>query len=556
MAKKFVKENFVIPGPTAGQGMDFFPYSLQSFTSGYWPYGYMGNASGVNPYSTAAQYNNLSGYYKQVYLTNWQLKQVREQARNIYAYNEFAQAVITIFQDFCVGEGFKYKVTPTKDGVNSKLVSLAQELVDLCVEKNNFQQMELEYIYRIVVEGEACCRIFENSDGLLDLSWVENDLILPPSDTNDPDMSFGIACRKDDLHDVVGYWICDKLSDTGVSYLPSLVPADDINYDKAGTYSNSKRGISLFFPVYQNFMNAEQILNSMVSLAISRSKVSMIRKIDNAPPEGIDALLAKTTNVTVTNPAPGQQPLNIETLPNSSILTSSANVEYEFPQQNLDSAEAEITLLVNLRAIAANFGISEAHLTQKLESSAYASHLVAESPSYRTFSLYQKRVGDFFASKRTKPHQSLLWKQITTAVKKGLLPTNALSDLKIVPTGPSLITREPYEEAQTNKIYWDMGIKSSNTIAAEQGMEYDEQKKQSQNDDGLENILKSVAAIKAVGVTPEAGKKLMKQYHPVLPDDIINELFTEPVEDNAEQQIPEKKPAEKKSVKTRSIKPK
>ena len=42
------------------------------------------------------------------------------------------------------GEGFKYKVTPTKDGVNSKLVSLAQELVDLCVEKNNFQQMELE----------------------------------------------------------------------------------------------------------------------------------------------------------------------------------------------------------------------------------------------------------------------------------------------------------------------------------------------------------------------------------------------------------------------------
>lgn len=184
--------------------------------------------------------------------------------------------------------------------------------------------------------------------------------------------------------------------------------------------------------------------------------------------------------------------------------------------------------MCNLRAIASHFGISETHLTQKLEGGSYSAHIVQESPSYRTFARWQKRLGEFFASSRTKPHQSLMWKQITHAVKRGLLPSNALTELKIVPTGPSLITRDILQEAQANQIFVDMGIKSINTVCSEQGLEYDQQKKQKMDDDGLENILKSVAAIKAVGVSPEAGKKLMKQYHPVLDESIINELFTEP----------------------------
>lgn len=540
MAKKKLSETYVVPGPFGGQGMDFTPWSMQAFYNGFWPYGFAGNPVGVNPYSTAQQLNNLSGYYKQVYITNWQLRQIREQAKTIYAYNEFAQAVVQIFQDYCVGEGFKYKVTPTKDNVSSKMVEQAQELIDLCCEKHNMQSMEWEFIYRLIVEGEACCRHFENSDGTLDFRWVENDLILPPSDTQDPTMSFGLACREDDLHDVYGFYICDKLSDTGVSFIPNLVDVDEITYMKVGTYSNSKRGNTLFFPVFQNFMNAESVLNAMISLAISRSKISMIRKVENAAPEGVDALLAKTTNIEVTNPSLGQKTLNIETLPNSSVLTSSNNIDYEFPNPSLEAGETEITLLANLRAIASNFGISETHLTQKLESGSYASHLVQESPSFRTFSLFQKRVGDFFASRRTKPYQSLLWKQITYGVRKGILPSNAISDLRIVPTAPSLLTREPLHEAQTNKIYWDMGIKSSNTIAAEQGMEYEEQKKQQMNDDGLEAILKSVMAIKACGVSPEAGKKLMKTYHPVLPDEVISELFSNPPENNETEKTSQK----------------
>lgn len=523
MAK--VKESIVIPGGNMwgpASGYDFNPWSVDAFNNGTWPYGWWG-VTGVNPYSTAQQYDNGSGYFKQVYLTTYQLKQVRERARWLYAYNEYCIAVVNLFKNYVVGDGFKYKVTSVRDGVATKLIDQAQDVIDLFCEKNNVQDMELEYVYRLIVEGEACARIFDADEGILDVRWVENDLILPPNDSNDPDISFGIACRHDDLHDIKGYWIVTK---PYLGLIPELIPADEVNYDKVMTYSNSKRGLSTTFPCSQNFIEAERILQSMISLAISRSKVSMIRKVENATPEGVAALVAKTTNVQVTNPYPGQSNLNLESLPNSSVLTSTANIEYEFPDIKLGSEDSEVTLMANLRAIAAAYGISETHLTQRLDGGSYAAHIVQESPSFKTFSRWQKKLGDFFASRRTKPHQSIMWKQLIYSVKKGLLPSNALTDLKIVPTGPSLFTRDPLIEAQANKVYFDMGIKSANQVASEQGYEYDEQKKQKADDDGLENILKSVAAIKAVGVTPEAGRKLMKQYHPILGDDIINELFS------------------------------
>lgn len=527
MAKKKTTESIVIPGNQYfgnSTGLDFNPWSVDAFNNGFWPYGYLG-MTGVNPYSTGQQYDNGSGYFRQVYLTTYQLKQVRERSRWLYAYNEWCVAVVNIFKNFVVGEGFKYKITGTSDNTPSKLIDQAQEVIDLFCEKNNIQAMELEYIYRLIVEGEACARVFEDEEGLLTVRWVENDLILPPSDSNDPDISFGIACRKEDLHDVIGYWI---VTDPYANLIPELIPAEEVNYDKVMTYSNSKRGLPYTFQVTQNFINSENILNAMISLTIARSKVALIRKVQQAPPEGVQNLLDKTTNIKITNPYPGQNALNLESLPNSSVLTSSQNIDYEFPAIDTGAIDSEITLMCNLRAIASHFGISETHLTQKLEGGSYSAHIVQESPSYRTFARWQKRLGEFFASSRTKPHQSLMWKQITHAVKRGLLPSNALTELKIVPTGPSLITRDILQEAQANQIFVDMGIKSANTVCSEQGLEYDQQKKQKMDDDGLENILKSVAAIKAVGVSPEAGKKLMKQYHPVLDDSIINELFTEP----------------------------
>jgi hypothetical protein len=252
----------------------------------------------------------------------------------------------------------------------------------------------------------------------------------------------------------------------------------------------------------------------------------MVRKIAEAPPEATAALLEKTSNITLQDPISNQR-LNIERMPYGSILTSSANISYEFPDIGHFAEECKETLMTNIRAICAHYGISEVQLSQNTNSNTYASAIVAESPSHKNFLRWQKMCGDFIAGKRTQPQQSIMWKQLVYAVERGLLPSNALTDLRITYRGPSVITRDIQQEAQSNKIYYDMGIKSANDIAAELGIDYEQQKKHKMSDDGIDNILSTVTKLNNAGIGNEGAKALFKKYHPTVEDSIVDNLFTE-----------------------------
>lgn len=522
--------NFQWPyDPYQSSGLDYNPYSQYAWTTG----GIYGGA-GVNPFAFSAQYDQGYGYVKPVYLTTYQLKLIRERSRQLAFYNEYCAATVKIFQDYVVGDGLKYKVVPTADNVNQKLINQTQELIDLYCEHNEIYSFENEFIWRLLVEGEYCVRGFEQSNGLITIRTVEPDLILPPSDSNDPDISFGISCRHDDIHDVKGYWIVET---PWAGLTPTLVDKSEVNYMKVLTPSNSKRGLPYSFAVDANFRNSERILESMISLAISRSKVSMIRKINNSPPEAITNLTQKTTNVTLTDPVTQQQ-LNFQNLPNSSILTTSGNIEYEFPDIQLGSVDSQITLQANLRAICAHYGISEVMLTQNLEHGSYSAHQVQESPSFKTFTRWQKLLGEFMCTRRTQPNPSLMWKQITYAVKKGMLPENALTDVKIVAESPSLLTRDHLKEAQAQKILVDMGVQSKQSVASNHGLDLEQQQAQNMNDSSLEAITKSVTQLKAAGVEGEQGRKVLKIYHPNVQDDVISAFFN--TQENNEETNKEK----------------
>lgn len=516
--------NFPINDPWTSSALDFNPYSNYAWTTG----GIWGGA-GVNSFAFSAQYDQGYGYVKPVYLTTYQLKLIRERSRQLAFYNEYCAATIKIFQDYVVGEGLKYKVIPTSDNVNQKLVNQTQELIDLYCEHNQINNFENEFIWRLLVEGEYCVRGFEQSNGLITIRAVEPDLILPPSDSNDPDISFGISCRSDDIHDVKGYWIVET---PWAGLTPTLVDKSEVNYMKVLTPSNSKRGLPYSFAVDSNYRNAERVLESMISLAISRSKVSMIRKVMNSPPEAVTALTQKTTNISYTDPATQQQ-LNFQNLPNSSILTTSGNIEYEFPDIQLGSEDSQITLMANLRAICAHYGISEVMLTQNLENGSYSAHQVQESPSFKTFIRWQKLLSEFMCTRRTQPNPSLMWKQVTYAVRKGLLPENALTDVKIIAESPSLLTRDFLKEAQAEKILVDMGVQSKQSVASSHGLDLEEQQGHTSNDNSLEAIVKSVTQLQSAGVEGEQGRKILKIYHPNVDDEVINGFFN--IQENNEE---------------------
>lgn len=508
------------------QNLPFLPYNpwstsglfQDSWLTGAWGY------SGVSPYSLAARYNDGSGMTRPVYITAFQKKQITDSARELAFFNEYCSAAIKIMQDYVVGTGFEYRVVPTKDGVNDKLVEQAQELIDLFCEHNDIFKFENEIVWRLLVEGEIITRIYYDPNGLISVRVTEPELLLPPNDSNNPNSSFGIECRNDDIQPAgwVGFWIVEKPWE---GLTPVLVPAEEVNFMKINTPYNCKRGLPMSFAVDSNFRTCESVLQSMVSLANARSKVAMIRKVDGAPPEAIEQLKEKTTNLILNDPTTNQK-LNIERMPYGSILTSSPNITYEFPDIGAFAEECKETLQTNIRAICAHYGISEIQLSQNITTRTYASANVAESPASKNYIRWQKMIGEYIAGKRTKPQQSLMWKQIVYGVEKGLLPKNALTDLKVTFRGPSVITRDILQEANTNKIYSEMGIKSNEAIAAEIGMDYEQQKKNKQVDDGLDNLLATVGKLNQSGIEPEAAKVLFKKYHPSVEDDVVNKLFT------------------------------
>lgn len=451
--------------------MPYFPYlDTRDLFAEAGPYGFL---DGVPQQYLTRRDNRMAGELLPLYINWWQLKIIRDRSRQICRNNEFAIAAINAHRNYVVGTGFNYTVQARKDNTNPELIARTQDLVDLFVEHNRMPELESEVIYRLHSDGECFLRSFKGEDGLLRIRFVEPELIRPPADDTTPSSSFGIKCADEDIHHVVGYWVVEKPWE---NLTPTLVPADQILHLKINSESNSKRGLPTIYAIESNLRAAEDVLQSMIAVAKARSKIAVIRKVNDSPPEAINALTQTATDYTVTDPVQ-QRSTNINHMGYGSILTSTGNVEYDFPAMNIGAADLVETLSANLRAIAARFGITETMMSTDASNNNYASALVAEAPAVKTFERMQRLIGQSIGERRTRPERSLIWQQISHAIDAGMLPRDILDAVVIRAKGPQLVARDFDREAQTAKTYMDMGLWSPQTITAESGKNFEEEQR-------------------------------------------------------------------------------
>lgn len=429
------------------------------------PYGFM---DGGPTFALSRRDNRLTGEILPAAITWWQLKIIRDRARQIARGNEYCIAAINACRSYVVGTGFKYRVAPRKKNqVPPDLLERAQDILDLWVEHNNMAEIEAELVYRLHAEGEAFLRTFRGEDGLLRIRFVEPELVRPPSDDATPKDSFGIQVADEDIHERTGYWVVER---PWIDPTPTLVPADEILHLRNNVESNSKRGLPTIWAVESNLRAAEDILQSMVSLARARAKVAIVRKVSDSPPEAISELTKTATDYTVTDPNT-QQTTNISRLGYGSILTTSDNVSYEFPGANLGSGDLVEVLRANLRAIAARFGLSEAMLSADPSSANYASALVAEAPATKQLEHFQHLLSGALGTRRTRPNRSLAWQQLGLAVDVGLIPREILRMIDVQCDVPTVASRDKAAEATQHQTYVSMGVMSKSQVRAAIGLE-------------------------------------------------------------------------------------
>ena len=489
MAKKKPAPKSTPKTPKSGKPItESISYDTGSYQTGWGPfwndpseYGAFqfpnaGMGGWVNPAQLAVRDNYLSGEQLPIYLSWWQLKSIRDRARFVFATNEFAHGLVQCFQSFVVGSaGFKWRVASIdlKNPVPEDLLKRCQASLDIFREYNNMVDVENEIVYRLHVDGEVFLRKFPQANGMLVIRFIEPELVRGyATDIGSPKDSFGIIVEEDDINSVLGYQVILKPT---VTREPTFIPAEEIIHIKIGTNANAKRGLTTFYPVFQNLTNCEDILASTVTMAKARAKIAMIRKVNNVAPDSMASLVDSQIDATLggSNNMGATENIGLERFGYGSIITAPANIDYEFPGANVDAAGLIQVLQANLRSLATRFGISETLMSGDASNNNYSSALIAEAPARRTFERWQGIVGRSLAECRFEPNKSLAWSQIHLASEHGIIPKEILKNIKITSEAYSLQSREHQKEAEMNNVYHSMGVKSIQTIRAELGLDND-----------------------------------------------------------------------------------
>lgn len=412
-----------------------------------------------------------------VYIQEAQLKILRDQSRQLLASNEFAVAGVENRQNYVIGgEGLKYKAVPV-DAQSKRAKQLAKEaqhIIDVTREINESAELELWCMRSLDECGEFFVRNFPREDGFTDLRYVEAEHVKsPPGEQWPPETSFGIKTKPGDVRSREAYFILtNPLHDQTTG---EWVPAEEITHRTLNVGPNSKRGLPTYYQVVANLRRCEDLLASMTSMAKTRAKIALIRKMAGLTQQTANNLIASLTGATLTDPTNNEQ-ITVEKLRLGSILTTNDQTTYEMPAANLGASDIVDVLQAELRAVASRLQMPEWMFTATADAK-YDNAFISEGPVLKAFKRLQGILTKAFGENRYGHNAAVYWKVLRNAVRGGIIHRDVLSLVRINCTGPSLEARDKSQEASTNDQYVKMRIKSRDTTASEQGLDEDERRK-------------------------------------------------------------------------------
>lgn len=412
------------------------------------------------------------GDYLPIYNSEEILRIIRENNRFVSNTSEYAQAGFENRVNYLVGDGFKYEAEPKPEyvgKVDKGDLQQIQRMVDLICEYNAIDQMEAESMLRYDMEGEWTIRIFWNKD-IPTLRFVEPDLIRSPTGDIDPADSFGIATDRYDVEDVRGAWIVDDPITQG--YQPTFVPETDFVRCRNSMFGSAKRGLPLYYTCENALVQTSKMMRSVSALAIARSKIAMIRRLDGIAPASAQSLVQSVTATGIAQANASGGPPPSERYYDATILNADKRTDYEFPDNHLNPDAIITTAYSRLKGVSARCVIPSEWLTgDQSEMAAYNATIVAESKIGKSFSRLAKKFTGAFGSNRIGTRRSVLMRCLKWFADRGYINAEVLPMIQIKTTPNSIVTRNKRDEASTNDELNKMGAKSIQTIQEEAGLD-------------------------------------------------------------------------------------
>ena len=384
---------------------------------------------------------------------------------------------------YILGTGFAYKVV-SQDGqkASPEILAAVQGVVNEVLRDNKWWINREEQLFeRSRRDGEYFVALYHTGGGRVQIRTIEPEQVTEPDDPAEVaryydladrpySWSFGICTDDDDMEAVHGYhvrWRTAEGRDTA-----RFFSVDRMAHCKLNVDNNIKRGISDFYPVYEQLIDAGKLLRNTVKGHAVMSAIAFIRQhavgVTGAQVESMRSGSAWSryqqptrTEGTRTKYTHHYAPGTIVDVPNGQ--------EYKagpLAGQGVGQAAVEVEQAV-LRVAGSRWCMPEYMISGDASNAAYASTLAAESP----FVKYCQRQQNIY-----RHHYSdILWKALHIAYAAGRFDSldvdwEALQALVNIHVDvPIVQSRDRNIETNRLRVLWSDGIISDETRAAEEG---------------------------------------------------------------------------------------
>ena len=387
------------------------------------------------------------------------LETMRNICRTLAFDNSFAINGHTNLRNFIVGTGFTYRLFDPRNLKRSgPLIEKTLDMWEAWVEDQCWWEAELDFVTRGDRDGEGFLRWFIEDDEPV-FRWVEPDHVVDPAGH----FKFGIIHPENDEQKIVGYVIDGQ-----------PVEAHEVLHYKMNVDMNVHRGVPSFWPARGYLIRADKVIKNMSKMAELQAAIAVIREMPaGARGTSTTTWLDGQADKTATDPETGNTVAQ-KKYQSGSILTAPAGQKYHFPVAGIEAGKLTQVVDANLRAAGAAVSMAEFIFSMNAANSNYASLLAAETPTQRSFEVRQRRLAKVLSQGFGT------WLQIMVSL--GRLKPEVLSLRRDV-KGPSIKSRNEFQETRGREIRHRNGILSARTWATLEGLDYDKELENNQKDD-------------------------------------------------------------------------
>jgi hypothetical protein len=441
------------------------------------------------------------GQFWPMWRTILQLAFIRQRSRVIASTNPFAIAMIGNLTNYLIGTGCKYSGLPPEDVSEMEAGDLQiaadalQWFIDAWCKRNRFncttdpfdtlviaESREREAVGRVVTDGEALMRLYkDDGKGWSDVRWIEPEQLDHEPGTTEQEGYFGgISHQMEPYEDVerrLSYYVrwqdmagednrAAKMRDS----IGEVVDAADVVHIMAPrTPATVARGTPMLaYGVGDSVERAYKLLRNASVGASVRAAIADIWKHTFGTQAQIQDFTAALADGQRINPYTGKT----ETLEHIQPGTRIKVPEGQEPvAQAPDNTESYLAALqADLRAFCSAFSAPE-YWSGMTDNGNFSNLETASAPTVKMGESGQEHFKSCFLA--------VIWRAVKHAVDCGLLPKNCMRCV-IQCEGPAVLHRDALQKSQQDQIDIQIGKKSRQTAAMEDGLDWEREEANNQ----------------------------------------------------------------------------